>query len=114
MAEVALISKFLSFMLTLVQILLMLYYSTQSFKTPVELRDEDGAMRTAMGKRATASQMAFEKLRDCAIENLCKSLKAQLAEANQEVDDCCKDCDCNCKNKQEKESKKKPVFGAKK
>ena len=64
----------------------VLYYSTQSFKTPVELRDEEGAMRTVMGRKATASQMAFEKLRDCAIENLCKSLKAQLAEANQDQD----------------------------
>ena len=56
---------------------------------------------------------AIIESKDKAILNLQLQV-LQLAEANQEVDDCCKDCDCNCKNKQEKESKKKPVFGAKK
>lgn len=30
-------------------------------------------------RKSDAAQIAFEKLRDCAIENLCKSLKAQMA-----------------------------------
>lgn len=29
-------------------------------------------------KRPDAARVAFEKLRDCAIENLCKSLRAQV------------------------------------
>ena len=59
--------------------------SSRSLKASLEGVDEDG-MRVTLGTRATASQIAFEKLRDCAIENLCKSLKAQLTEANQDQD----------------------------
>ena len=56
--------------------------SSRSLKTSIENGDE--GFRLNVGGRTTASQIAFDKLRDCAITNLCKSLKAQLSEINQD------------------------------
>ena len=57
--------------------------SNRSLKTAMESTNED-CIRVNLGTKASASQIAFEKLRDCAIMNLCKSLKAQLVEIGQE------------------------------
>ena len=59
--------------------------SNRSLKTAMESTNED-CIRVNLGTKASASQIAFEKLRDCAIMNLCKSLKAQLVEIGQEQD----------------------------
>ena len=59
--------------------------SNKSLKASLENTDEAG-IRVNLGRKATASELAFEKLRDWAIKNLCKSLKAQLAETSQDLD----------------------------
>ena len=58
--------------------------SSRSLKTSLE-NGEDG-FRLNIGGKTTMSQIAFEKLRDCAVTNLCKSLKAQLSELSHDQD----------------------------
>jgi len=65
-------------------ILLQLYssYKTVQQKPGITLTvtnsDQDIVETAAETKRSNASLLAFEKLRDCAIENLCKALKAGI------------------------------------